>query len=78
MGVSFKISKRGTKFKPPKPVISESTLDIEDGQHSLEATRIPSKVDSAVSPFLVIYNFPNSHYSSLAANFALFCFNILL
>uniref|UniRef100_A0A803KQY6 Uncharacterized protein n=1 Tax=Chenopodium quinoa TaxID=63459 RepID=A0A803KQY6_CHEQI len=45
MGVSFKISKRGTKFKP-KPVISESTLAIDDGEHSLETSRIPSKHDS--------------------------------
>ncbi|XP_057548486.1 protein PHYTOCHROME-DEPENDENT LATE-FLOWERING [Amaranthus tricolor] len=41
MGISFKISKRGTRVKP-KPVNPKSNSTIEDDEHPVEISSIPS------------------------------------
>ena len=50
MGVSLKISKRGTRVKP-KPVNPKSNSTIEDDEHPVEISSIPSNNVLNVSTF---------------------------
>ncbi|KMT04790.1 hypothetical protein BVRB_7g169660 isoform A [Beta vulgaris subsp. vulgaris] len=45
MGISFKIAKKGTRYKP-KIVIPESIITVEDAENLLEKSRLPSKIES--------------------------------